>query len=459
MNCATKYQIVVLLLYVFGACVTNAGFINTFGAQFNDQILPRNDDLSFSLELNFDFWLFNQRYTFLRLSTNGFVFLNNTNTRISVYELDLITNTTGNIFHRSVRDAATLTAITNQINKANFGLGFLTTNAYMITWQNVPLFGRSSALHTFQLILATNRTHSYVLCNYLRTDVTPIRTSIEDAFDSSNNIIFTGRSSTTNMNDAGSFVFNAYRILYPFSASFDSRLPPNNDLCYQFNLGFTFRYFSRSYTFLTVCTNGSVGFDRTRSIVYPFERDLILLGTANSGNVLFRSTSFAPVLNSLNDAINRAFPNLSQYRSTIAATITWDRVPDVTSTSRRNTFQVVLVRDAIGLRNYMIINYGRCDSTPLSTRFVDAFNSANSRSFNGNVFNSNVQVPGRFIFSVDGPTILNPTTTTTKTSTRNPTTTEFSSTRTTTTQAPCKFNLCFASFKIKIKACLNCNHF
>jgi hypothetical protein len=46
------------------------------------------------------------------------------------------------------------------------------------------------------------------------------------------------------------------------------------------------------------------------------------------------------------------------------------------------------------------LNYGRCDSRPAATRLEDSFNWANSIEFNGNMLNSNVGVPSKFIFRV-----------------------------------------------------------
>jgi hypothetical protein len=104
----------------------------------------------------------------------------------------------------------------------------------------------------------------------------------------------------------------------------------------------------------------------------------------------------------LSETVSRAYD--VQFRAVNSAIITWNQVSEFSVQTRRNSFQVVLVQGLVGSesRSYLVFNYGRCDSVPpISIRFIDGFNSANSQSFNGNIFNSNVNVPGRFIFLVD----------------------------------------------------------
>jgi hypothetical protein len=186
--------------------LSEAAFIDSYGPSFNDSRLPPNDDNCYLTSLQFEYTFFNQRISVIQICTNGYLLLDES--RVSVYELDLITRNTGNIFNRTVTDNSTLDSIKNQIRQAfPVHSQFSATQAYMVTWAEVPYFYKTNSLHTFQVVLATNGTNSFIVLNYLRTDQKATYTRILDRLELLNRISFNGNAKESNYDEPGSFVF------------------------------------------------------------------------------------------------------------------------------------------------------------------------------------------------------------------------------------------------------------
>ncbi len=248
-----------------------------------------------------------------------------------------------------------------------------------------------------------------MITNYLKIDSSTNRTLIRsDDLDAKNYIPFQDVVLGTNYGEAGSFLFDVKRLLAPYSTiNLDKSLPLNYNNCYSKSLSFSFRVFSRLYSYLTICTNGTIKFDKSSTILAPFNQNLFTnLGAG--GNIFFRSVHYSnnssKLFDSLSDIIIQAYPYSypnSLYNATRAFIIKWDQVNEFNSGPllKKNSFQIIVLPDSTDRQNYLIVNYGQLGSKPIYTRFRDGYNSANNIEFDGGTFKSNiVNTPGRFLF-------------------------------------------------------------
>ena len=100
----------------------------------------------------------------LTISTNGYVQFDSSN---SIYALwyDLDTRTSGGIYYQNLNSQSNdFNSIKSDINRLN--PSFNPTNLFRIKYDNVPASRQSSLIASFQIILATNVSSSYVLLKY-----------------------------------------------------------------------------------------------------------------------------------------------------------------------------------------------------------------------------------------------------------------------------------------------------
>ncbi len=203
-----NFQIISTLIFLITQ--SKSSFITNYGSKFGDTSLPPNENDCYKINLDFQFTFFNQKYTFLHLCTDGYALLNGTKSRLGIYELDfsLSRSKGGSILFRNVRDSSTLNAINTQVNVySGDRSNFLATNAYLITFLNLPYAYNPRLKCTFQLVLVKDSFNSYLIFNYLLTSQAANFTRILDAYNSANNIQFKGNKDSSNYQDPGSFVF------------------------------------------------------------------------------------------------------------------------------------------------------------------------------------------------------------------------------------------------------------
>lgn len=177
-----------------------------------------------------------------------------------------------------------------------------------------------------------------------------------------------------------------------------------NNIYANINGYLTFKQPSSDYTFQYFPINGS------EDIIAPLwtnadvsGNDIIAYQQYSSGDVLTRTTQ----------DINHYFPNLS-FRATWVLVVTWDQVDYTYQSNAASLFQVVLVSGSDV--SFILMNYGDC---ALTQNMVQAgFDTINSTAYyvipgsnNGtlipNLMNSsNVNVPGRWVFRVNGGSSL-----------------------------------------------------
>jgi hypothetical protein len=119
--------------------------------------------------INFNFKYFAQSYSQLILSTNGFAsFGTNSATSgnsISALYFDLDTRTSGEIYYQNLNSQSSdFASIKSDINRRD--ASFVPTNIFRVTYLNVPYYGQTSPLASFQIVLASDGSKSYVLLKY-----------------------------------------------------------------------------------------------------------------------------------------------------------------------------------------------------------------------------------------------------------------------------------------------------
>ncbi len=135
-------------------------------------MFTRGDENSGPVSINFNFNYFSQSFTQLAISTNGFVYFSLGLTSGSAYgnsisalNYDLITSTSGGIYYQNLNSqSGDFNSIKSDINRLD--ASFVPTNLFRITYDNVPYYYSTSQLVSFQIILASSSTKSYVLLKY-----------------------------------------------------------------------------------------------------------------------------------------------------------------------------------------------------------------------------------------------------------------------------------------------------
>ncbi len=100
----------------------------------------------------------------LTINTNGYVSFSS-NDQIFGLNYDLDTRTSGGIYYQNLspqsNDFNSIKAGINRLDSA-----FDPTNLFRITYENVPAYGKNSILASFQIILASSFSSSFVVLNY-----------------------------------------------------------------------------------------------------------------------------------------------------------------------------------------------------------------------------------------------------------------------------------------------------
>lgn len=213
----------------------------------------------------------------------------------------------------------------------------------------------------------------------------------------------------------------------PFGTQFDDAMMQLQDDAFfgPIQIPINYRFFNRTWSQLFVSTNGFISFDRGVVAYVPQRFPLNnSLGVApywadvdirNGGNIYYREINDVIQLRKIDTEINRAFSQLTSYRSIWGFVATYDQVAEynVRNSSNNNTFQVVLTTN--GKISFTIFNYGRLMWTHNGSAQA-GFNSGNGKdflvlpgSFSKGIVNisesSNINVNGKWIFRIDSSNI------------------------------------------------------
>jgi hypothetical protein len=168
-------------------------------------------------------------------------------------------------------------------------------------------------------------------------------------------------------------------------------------------MNFNFNYFGRSYSVLTISTNGYVQFDSSNSI-YALNYDL---DTTYNGGIYYQNlNSTSNEFNSIKSGINRLN---SDFNPTNLFRITYDNVPAPSSSSLIASFQIILASGSSSSpygsssSSYVLLRYTSCLSNrTLTTRpgiYYTLSNGQKTSSLISNpCFASNVNLIGTWVF-------------------------------------------------------------
>ena len=197
------------------------------------------------------------------------------------------------------------------------------------------------------------------------------------------------------------------------------------------NIPIRFPFFNHKYNEIKIQINGMILFGNQsyQSVSYtpkrfpvdeiicvaPFWADVL---TSNDpiSNIFYRQITDRPSLTELDQIVANAFPGQVTHRFIWAYVVTWHEVPGFgLSTLYRNTFQAIITTN--GINSFSIYNYDKLQwtagSASQSVHAQAGFNAGDmknyfliDKSFTPQVVqlvgDSNVQFPGRYIFSISG---------------------------------------------------------
>jgi hypothetical protein len=193
--------------------------------------------------------------------------------------------------------------------------------------------------------------------------------------------------------------------LLPYgTADGDSQCQKTTDYeCMNVNMGFIFKIGDTfAFSSLSVLSNGCLAYDASESSTFTASVFSAAYNYALGGSVFYRSTSDQSVLDLIDSQLaENYFKSKLEFSSSKAFIATWVSVVE-DGTSNRNTFQAVLVTGSNSNAQFMIFNYGKCESDAAKCEFN--LNSTHFESLNGKCgpYESNVANPGQFIFLVSG---------------------------------------------------------
>ncbi|XP_059387706.1 uncharacterized protein LOC132121957 [Carassius carassius] len=339
---------------------------------------------------------------------------------------DINNNKEGTISYRQVTDALLLNRASRDINKYFPNMNFSASWVFIATWDKVPYYINKEAKSTFQVVLVSGKNLSFTLMHY--DFITPIQ-SVESGFDTINSTNFislpvidiANLPYTSNVNIMGRWVFRVDHVsghnglFYPTGYQDSQNLCQSNGISTALDLQYPFLYFGREYSNIYVNNNGLLTFkpfyeslpkafpdNSTGDIIAPLWAKFDI---SINGSISYCILTQDRILDRARNDIKQYFPQLgfSVYTVFIA---TWNRVPYLNNPTTESSFQVVLV--ICRTLSFVIMNYGNISST--DQRFQAGYNTINSTHYfsipvpdENNVFNSsNVNVPGRWVFRVDG---------------------------------------------------------
>ena len=169
------------------------------------------------MPINFNYNYFSQSYSQLNINTNGYVsfgfYSGASDNWISALNYDLDTSINGGIYYQNLNSQSTdFNSIRSDLNRLN--ASFVPTNLFRITFDNVPNYGSGSFFASFQIILASDASKSYVLLKYTSCLTSGFLSSIQALYYlSANGEYMSSQMSLdpcteTNVNQEGTWVFD-----------------------------------------------------------------------------------------------------------------------------------------------------------------------------------------------------------------------------------------------------------
>jgi hypothetical protein len=180
-------------------------------------LFTRGDDNYGTVPINFNFNYFSQSYSQLTINTNGYVsfgtYSGASGNWISALGYDLDTRYNGGIYYQNLNSqSSAFNSIKSDLNRLN--ASFVPTNLFRITYDNVPNYGSGSFIASFQIILASDASKSYVLLKYTSCLTSSLLSNVQALYYlSANGQSLSSQMSLnpctgTNVNQVGTWVFD-----------------------------------------------------------------------------------------------------------------------------------------------------------------------------------------------------------------------------------------------------------
>ncbi len=167
-------------------------------------MLPNGDENSETVSLNFNFNFFNKSFSALTFNTNGYVYFDTTYLIFDLnYNLDTTMN--GGIYYQNLESTSNDFSLIKTVVKT-LNPSFIPNDIFRITYDNVPANGQSSLIVSFQVILASSSSSSFVVLNF--TSCPSNRSlSLGPSFNY-NPVFITNPCFSSNINSNGLWVFD-----------------------------------------------------------------------------------------------------------------------------------------------------------------------------------------------------------------------------------------------------------
>ncbi|XP_016117350.1 uncharacterized protein, partial [Sinocyclocheilus grahami] len=330
----------------------------------------------------------------------------------------------GTITYRQVTSGRILLAATNNINQYFPNLNFTASWLFIATWDKVPYYNNLQSSSSYQVVLVSGGSLSFVMMNYGNISSTDHRFQAGYGTVNSTNYFSipvldeNKLFNSSNVSVSGRWAFRVdggpqEGIFYPYGNE-DTKNPAeyfgSSPLI---PLAQPFVYFGVIYNQLHVNNKGYLTFNGLFSQSYPnyfpaySTRDIIAplwtnIDITQKGTISYRLVTDSRLLNRASKDVNQYYPNLN-FSASWVFIATWDKVPNYIY-RQKSTFQVVLVSGKN--MSFTLMHYGHIGPTYFVSSGYDTSDSTDFFSIPVSdvtylSYTSNVNVTGRWVFRVD----------------------------------------------------------
>ncbi len=205
-------------------------FYTDFKKKVLGQLIPPSDSGFETALINFNFTYYDSYHTQLRISINGFVCFGmvcttaESGNAIRALKYDLDTTKGGGIYYQYLNSQSSdFSSIKSDLNRLNSN--YVPTNLFRISYDNVPDWASGTLRASFQIVLASDGTKSYILLKY--TSCLSNRVTTSGLYYLSNQLNgqqmsneFSNPCSSSNVNLGGTWVFDVSPSISKFEIYF-----------------------------------------------------------------------------------------------------------------------------------------------------------------------------------------------------------------------------------------------
>ncbi|KAI4895043.1 hypothetical protein NFI96_016161 [Prochilodus magdalenae] len=382
----------------------------------------------------------NQQILLKQISMNGFVSFEKI--VIDYYDSNIIQDiiaplwgdidsyNKGSIYQEQVTSGPLIKLATEQVNQMFPGLSFTASWVFVGTWVDAE-FEYYIGDVTFQVVLVSDdRGRSFALLNYdsLPDYFNPWLAGYKTVDNAHHFTIQVSTTSdlntTTNVGILGRWAFRVdeqstpFRLLYPMPSDSTQHAVTVDGVSTQIQLSRPLLYFGNYYSQIHLCMDGFLSFVFYEPDMYVPQQNIDIIAPLWSdidaytrGNVSYKQDTTGSLIDQATSDINLMFPGLNFSASWILVG-TWEKMEFEPDTGEV-TFQVVVTSDSLN-RTFVIMNYGSIPDNPgiWMAGYKTADNAHNfliPASSTSNLFSTtNVGIPGRWAFRVDGAVSASP---------------------------------------------------